>query len=379
MSKSTSIVLFGVIYSAVVLSTVSGQMGSPAWKAAWPPADQSKPTQFLPSWQADFDLIKFDANSTAPIVPTASVGKTNANYCDWSYNLCNATTDVDECSGPLQWGLTFDDGPVAPQSSTLYDFLAANNQKATHFMIGSNIVQAPDLVLKAFQQGGQIAVHTWTHRAMTTLTNTDAYAELRWCRDIIKNITGMTPLWWRPPYGDVDNRIRTIATHLGLTTTIWNQDTNDWCIGDTTAASDGCGNFQATSVHTNLELWATTQKTAPKGVVCLEHELSPGAVSEFMEAYPVMKSNGWNIQPVASCNNRPFYLEQMNTTSSTSATMTSTATPTAASAAPNGSSNNTAAPTGSSVTAPSGSSSASSLTAGALSVVAVVVLFVLQF
>jgi len=380
MSKSTYIVIFGVIYSAAVFSTVSGQNFSAAWTASWPSSDQSKPTTFLPAWKADFASIDFSGNGTAPIVPVAQVGKANAAYCDWSYNLCNATTDVFQCSAPLQWGLTFDDGPVAPQSSTLYDFLAANNQTATHFMIGSNIVQNPDLVLKAFKLGSQIAVHTWTHRPMTTLASQDAYAELRWCRDIIKNITGVTPVWWRPPYGDVDNRIRTIATHLGLTTTTWNRDTNDWCIDDPTSAADGCGAFQADSVHTNLELWATQLKTSPYGVVALEHELSPGAVSQFMTSYPIMKANGWLIQPVASCNNRPFYLESTNTTTTTSASVSIISTTSAAASVASNDSAVTAATTSSVPTANASSAGSlvSSFTIGALSMVAVIVVSALQ-
>jgi len=377
MSKSTCAAVFGIIYSATVLSIVSGQMGSPAWKAAWPSFDQSVAPAFLPDWQADFATIDFSGNGTAPIVPSGQAGKANAQYCDWSYDLCNATTDVYQCSGPMQWGLTFDDGPVLPQSETLYAFLAANNQTATHFMIGSNMVQSPDLVLKAFSQGGQIAVHTWTHRYMTTLNNTDAYAELRWSRDIIKNITGMTPLFWRPPFGDVDNRIRNIATHLGLTTTTWNEDTNDWCIDDPQAAADGCGTFQADSVHTNLELWAVQQKTAPHGVVCLEHELSAGAVDQFIQAYPTLKSNGWNIQPVASCNNRQFYLEQKAPTSSSS-TPVASSTP-ATTATPTPSNSSTAIQQLSTTTGTPAPSSASSLMVGALSMVVVAVLSVLQF
>jgi peptidoglycan/xylan/chitin deacetylase (PgdA/CDA1 family) len=364
MSKIATVL--GLV-SVAMVSSVYAQIGSPAWTAAWPPADQSKTAPFLPEWETDFDTIQFTGTAAAPVVPSGSVGKTNSQYCDWSYNLCNGTSDIIQCSAPLQWGLSFDDGPIPPQSNTLYDFLAANNIKATHFMIGTNIVQWPQLVTKAFQQGDQIAVHTWTHHPMTTLDSKTAYAELRWGIEIIKNITGVTPLHWRPPYGDVDDRIRAIAKHLSLTTNIWNQDTNDWCIGDPTAAADGCGNFVASSVHTNLEAWAANQKTAPKGLVVLEHELSNGSVSEFMEALPVMKSNGWQIMPVGTCNNVPWYAES-NSTNSTNSTTTSSVPATSApvtSSGSNASATDSSAPV--TTTAPPKASSGSSLTLGAFS------------
>ncbi|KZP27870.1 hypothetical protein FIBSPDRAFT_780350, partial [Athelia psychrophila] len=41
----------------------------------------------------------------------------------------------------------------------------------------------------------------------------------------------VTPKCWRPPFGDVDARIRAIATALNLTTVVWQYDSNDWQVG----------------------------------------------------------------------------------------------------------------------------------------------------
>ena len=64
---------------------------------------------------------------------------------------------------------------------------------------------------------------------MTSLSNEQVIAELKWTEKAIVSIIGVTPLYWRPPYGDVDNRVRAIATQLGYKTSIWTQDfdTND--------------------------------------------------------------------------------------------------------------------------------------------------------
>lgn len=37
----------------------------------------------------------------------------------------------------------------------------------------------------------------------------------------IKDVMGVTPTCWRPPYGDVDDRVRAIAQGLGLRTYMW--------------------------------------------------------------------------------------------------------------------------------------------------------------
>lgn len=44
--------------------------------------------------------------------------------------------------------------------------------------------------------------------------------------EIIHNSTGgRVPKFWRPPFGDSDNRVRAIASEVfGLTTLMWNQE-----------------------------------------------------------------------------------------------------------------------------------------------------------
>jgi chitin deacetylase len=67
--------------------------------------------------------------------------------------------------------------PVQP-TTRLVEFLTNNSEIATHFFIGSNIYQNPDQFLAAYNAGHDIAVHTWTHPYMTTLTNERVVAEV---------------------------------------------------------------------------------------------------------------------------------------------------------------------------------------------------------
>ena len=61
---------------------------------------------------------------------------------------------------------------------------------------------------------------------MTTLNNSQVVAELGWTMQIIHDLTGgRVPRYWRPPYGDSDNRVRAIAkTVFGLTQIDWNNE-----------------------------------------------------------------------------------------------------------------------------------------------------------
>jgi len=56
--------------------------------------------------------------------------------------------------------------------------LKTNNVTTTHFMIGSNILRFPSQFLEAFNAGGDIAAHTWSHPRMTTLSNAAIVGEV---------------------------------------------------------------------------------------------------------------------------------------------------------------------------------------------------------
>lgn len=180
-------------------------------------------------------------------------------------------------------GLSVDDGPVSVQdaSNRLYDFLKANNQKVTHFMIGANILYNPDVFLRAFQElEDDIGCHTWTHRHMSLLTNEQLVADLGWTMQIIHDSTGgRVPRYWRPPYGDADNRVRAVAKEIfGLTTVVWNNDSEDW-----TMASNGT---TLPAIQQQFTNWLNGPRTP--GLIVLEHEITADDVTAFINMYPLI-------------------------------------------------------------------------------------------
>ena len=48
---------------------------------------------------------------------------------------------------------------------------------------------------------------------------------------MIKLAEGVTPTYFRPPYGDIDDRIRAIVHDLRLRVILWQSDSNDWQVG----------------------------------------------------------------------------------------------------------------------------------------------------
>ena len=128
--------------------------------------------------------------------------------------------DVTTCPDKLTWGLTHDDGP-AYYTPNLLQYLDQVNLKTTFFVVGSRAISYPAILREEFMSQHQIAVHTWSHPAMTTLSTEEAIAELGWTKKIIKDVLGVTPQYWRPPYGDIDDRIRAIGQAMDLTPVMW--------------------------------------------------------------------------------------------------------------------------------------------------------------
>ncbi|TPX64989.1 hypothetical protein SpCBS45565_g05483 [Spizellomyces sp. 'palustris'] len=329
----------------------------PPMPASWPPTDEASPIaeNFLEDPLVTSALAYVEA--TVPpqylsIPPSKYVSPCVATYpaataatnCYWPNNLCVRTTDtpgfkadVVSCPGDNVWGLTYDDGPTVNvvdgknQNDTpaLRAALDAMKLKATFFIVGANGFQHPEEIKTSFAEGHQIGVHTWTHYPATSLTNAQFVAEIKYTEAMIYNATGSLPNYWRPPCGDVDDRIRAIATALGYTTTLWTttpvRDSTDADQTDESTAS-------SQKIVDTVKTWFTAQK----GFISLEHDISPFTSGIALNVLNEVKAAGANfplkMMPIGTCLNQPFYrgngtAPTPSTSTGPSGTPSSTATP----------------------------------------------------
>lgn len=256
-----------------------------------------------------------DPNTRATVYPP---GTDMTNVCSWTVQKCD-TGDI--WLAPDNYvSITFDDGPT-PQSHSLIDYLQAQKQTATHFLIGSAIVWNPDamdLYVKA-DPPMHLGVHTWSHTLQTGKTDLEILGDLGWTMQIIYDLTGSIPMYWRPPEGDVDARVRAIATEvLGMQTVMWNKDADDWCLrqGTGTAQLETCTTgVGATkqSVIREMTSWATTSNRT--GFISLEHETTDQAIDSFKAYHAALKQNNWRAGAVPELQGLPYYQNQWNLTS----------------------------------------------------------------
>ena len=120
--------------------------------------------------------------------------------------------------------LTFDDGPSS-FTNRLLDCLEKNNAKATFFMTGTEIASFPDEVKRMKKLGCELGNHTYDHTELTTLSFDEISSEVDKVNEQLINLTGEGASVVRPPYGSVNDTVRSA---INLPLILWSIDTLDW-------------------------------------------------------------------------------------------------------------------------------------------------------
>lgn len=149
--------------------------------------------------------------------------------------------------------LTFDDGYSG--MGALVDLLVELRVPATIFPAGAACAAEPDSIVKAKRHGMEIANHSWNHPQFTRLTDDGIVRELTSAEGKVREICGTgTVAYFRPPYGDCDERVTRVAGGLGYLVVQWSRDTLDWSAATTprqlvARATDGVQNGDIILMH----------------------------------------------------------------------------------------------------------------------------------
>ncbi len=120
--------------------------------------------------------------------------------------------------------LTFDDGP-SRYTNDIIDILEKNDAVATFFILGNKVKLYEDTLKRSISNGNEIGNHTFNHKWLTKLTDDEIKEQISNTQSIIEEVTGYTPLLFRPSYGSLNRRVR---KDINLDIVLWNVDTMDW-------------------------------------------------------------------------------------------------------------------------------------------------------
>lgn len=121
--------------------------------------------------------------------------------------------------------LTFDDGPDPATTPRLLAALAAADAKATFMLWGERVAAHPQLVRQVVSAGHAVGNHTHSHPNLEGLTAAQVVAELSRADRAIEAASGVTPSFFRPPYGVVNAHVLAAANRPAVT---WRVDSEDW-------------------------------------------------------------------------------------------------------------------------------------------------------
>lgn len=171
-----------------------------------------------------------------------SSGSSNITVWDGGSSGGGTTTGgTTNCSN--YYALTFDDGPNS-NTPNLLNILKNAGVKATFFPMGQNIANNRASFTAMVNAGMSIQNHSHTHQHMLNWSYQQVYNDLNQAQQAIRNAGAPAPKLFRPPYGELNNTIRSAASALGLSIVTWNVDSQDWNGASSNAIVAAANNLQ---------------------------------------------------------------------------------------------------------------------------------------
>lgn len=179
--------------------------------------------------------------------------------------------------------LTFDDGPSG-YTKSLLDGLAKRNAKATFFLVGNRINTYSATARRIFDEGHQIAQHTYDHPTLTTQTDSQVAWQVQHTDQLIDKALG-TDLDYllRPPYGDCNSRVLSL---IGCPAVMWSLDSLDWQL------------LNAEKVRDRIV------SQAFDGAVVLVHDIHSTSIPGALMAIDILQKQGYEFVTVSELYRR---------------------------------------------------------------------------
>jgi peptidoglycan/xylan/chitin deacetylase (PgdA/CDA1 family) len=113
--------------------------------------------------------------------------------------------------------LTFDDGPNGIATIRVLEILRQHQIQATFFLIGKNIERNPVIARRIADEGHFIGNHSYGHENLLAFQSTGQITEnLEKTNQLIIEITGHHPRYFRPPKGIMTTRLQQACEGLGM-------------------------------------------------------------------------------------------------------------------------------------------------------------------
>lgn len=175
--------------------------------------------------------------------------------------------------------LTFDDGPSGRYTRRLLDGLYDRGVHATFLLCGYRLKDYPELAQRMVDEGHEIGLHGYSHKAMKDMSRRDIAAELTDTQALLP--PDCQPVFVRPPGGLASDSVRQVAQVRRLALLHWSVDPKDWDCRDPGPVKE--------RVLNNIQ----------DGDIVLLHDLSASSVTAALEIVDTLLERGYQIVTVS--------------------------------------------------------------------------------
>lgn len=124
--------------------------------------------------------------------------------------------------------ISFDAAWGADKTTLIVDTCKNYGIEATFFLTGFWIDDYPEEVKYIFNNGFEVGNHSRNHYDMARLSEDKMKSELEYVNEKVKELTGVIPKVFRPPFGSYSKRLVSTVQKLGMSCIQWSVDSLDW-------------------------------------------------------------------------------------------------------------------------------------------------------
>ncbi len=175
--------------------------------------------------------------------------------------------------------LTFDDGPDPEHTPRLLDLLAANDARASFFLLGEEVERHPRIVERMVADGHVLGNHSWNHPDFTRIDWREQIGQIDATDRALERFDGRREHLFRPPSGHFTPWLVLRLAHRGRSIAYWSYDSLDY-------------------QHRPVDALVATLRTQPPraGDVLLMHDDSTATHAALERMLPEWRAAGFALR-----------------------------------------------------------------------------------
>lgn len=185
--------------------------------------------------------------------------------------------------------ISFDAAWGSTRTPDILKTLAENDVKTTFFLTNIWLKKYPELARQIVEEGHEVALHSSSHPDMTKLPVSEIKKELQDNESMIKDITGQSPVLFRPPFGAYNNTLLEATEDLNFITVQWSVDSLDW------------KNLTSEEIYQRV-----TERIAP-GAIVLFHNDGQNTPQALIAVLNHLKNQEYSIVPISQLIHKDNY------------------------------------------------------------------------